>query len=57
VTIQYAQDKNADMVVIMNDRDGGFFSSSLSEKIIRNSPIPVITVEPRDLTAKGGVGY
>lgn len=57
VTIQYAQDKNADMIVIMNDRAAGFFSSSLSEKIIRNSPIPVITVEPRDLAAKSGVGY
>lgn len=57
VTVQYAQEKNADLIVIMNDRDGGFFSSSLSEKIIRNSPIPVIVVEPRDLNAKGGVGY
>ena len=57
ITISYAEEVNADLIVIMNDRDSGFFSSSLSEKIIRNSSLPVITVEPRDLSAKGNVGY
>ncbi len=57
ITIDYAKEKNADIIVIMNDRDSGFFSSSLSEKIIRNSSIPVIVVEPRELSTVGAAGY
>ncbi|MHB1278346.1 MAG: universal stress protein, partial [Bacteroidia bacterium] len=57
VTIDYAKEKNADIIVIMNDRDSGFFSSSLSEKIIRSSSIPVIVVEPRELSTVGAAGY
>ncbi|MBI1222662.1 MAG: hypothetical protein GC180_08675 [Bacteroidetes bacterium] len=57
VTMEYAEEKHADLIVIMNDRDAGFFSTSFSEKIIRNSAVPVITVEPRELSSKGFVGY
>lgn len=57
LTIEYAQEKDADLIVIMNDRDAGFFSTSYSEKIIRSSNVPVITVEPKDLSAKGYAGY
>lgn len=57
VTINYAREKNADMLIIMNDRDGGFFSMTYSEKIIRNSDIPVMVVEPRDLHKAGASGY
>lgn len=52
VTAQYAREKDADLIIIMNERDGGFFSMSFSEKIIRNSPVPVMTVEPKDLSAR-----
>lgn len=57
VTIAYAKEKDADIIVIMNDRDAGFFSSSLSEKIIRSSSIPVIVVEPKELSSSGSAGY
>ncbi len=57
VTVDYANEKDADLIVIMNDRDSGFFSSSLSEKIIRNSSVPVITIEPRQLSTVGAAGY
>jgi nucleotide-binding universal stress UspA family protein len=55
-TVKYAEEKNADMVVIMNDRDALFFQSSLSEKIIRNCDVPVLVVEPKDLAAKSVAG-
>ncbi len=56
-TIRYANEKNADLIVIMNDRDAGFFSKSFSEKIINSTDIPVLTVEPRDLKKAGAAGY
>lgn len=55
-TIQFAKENDADLIIIMNDRDAGFFSTSFSEKIIRDSPVPVITVEPKDLSSKGFAG-
>lgn len=51
-TMRYAEEKNADLIIIMNDRDAGFFSTSFSEKIIRASKVPVLTVEPKDTGAK-----
>ncbi len=51
-TIKYATKIEADLIIIMNDRDISFFSMQLSEKIIRNSPIPVLTVEPKDIGAR-----
>ena len=50
-TIEYATKINAEMIIIMNDRDGGgFFGKSLSEKMILASNIPVMIVEPKTTT-------
>lgn len=53
VTVKHAVDIDADLIVIMNDPDVSFFSTALSEKIIRSSPIPVITVEPKEISSRG----
>lgn len=48
-TVEYANKINADMLIIMNDREGGgFFGKSLSEKMILASDIPILTVEPKN---------
>lgn len=49
-TVDYAQKLNAEMIIIMNDREGGWFSKSLSEKILMSSTIPVMIVEPKSTT-------
>ncbi len=48
-TIEYAKKIDADLIIIMNDRDGGgFFGLALSDKMIRTSPIPLMIVEPKE---------
>lgn len=50
-TINIAEENNADLIIIMNDRDGGgWFSKSDSEKIMESSGVPVLVVEPKDTT-------
>lgn len=49
-TVDYAQKINAEMVIIMNERDAGWFTKPLSEKIILNSKVPVMVVEPKSTT-------
>jgi len=50
-TVEVADSANADLIIIMNDRDGGgWFSKPLSEQIMMNSNVPVLVVEPKDTT-------
>ncbi len=50
-TIKIAKDSNADLIIIMNDRDGGgWFGKSDSEQIMAGSGVPVLVVEPKDTT-------
>lgn len=50
-TIRIAQDTNSDLIIIMNDRDGGgWFSKPQSELIMESSDVPVLVVEPKDTT-------
>lgn len=50
-TIRVAEETNSDLIVIMNDRDGGgWFSKPQSEQIMEASGVPVLVVEPHDTT-------
>ncbi len=50
-TIRIAKENGSDLIIIMNDRDGGgWFSKSQSQLIMEGSEIPVLVVEPRDTT-------
>jgi nucleotide-binding universal stress UspA family protein len=51
-TIKHAENAGADLIVIMNDRDGGgwFGGKPLSEQIMLGSKVPVLIVEPKDTT-------
>lgn len=48
-TVEYAIKSDADMIIIMNDR-GTLFHASISEKMLKNCPIPIMVVEPKDTT-------
>lgn len=50
-TIKIAEENDADIIIIMNDRDGGgWFGKSDSEHIMASSGVPVLVVEPKDTT-------
>lgn len=49
-TIRVANQTGVDMVIIMNDRGGGWFGKSLSEQITEACKVPVLVVEPKDTT-------
>lgn len=50
-TIKIAEENDADLLIIMNDRDGGgWFSKADSEQIMESSGVPVLVVEPKDTT-------
>lgn len=50
--IQYAKEHNAGMIIIMTEQETGFtnlFKGKYSEQMIKNSPIPVLSIHPKDL--------
>jgi nucleotide-binding universal stress UspA family protein len=50
-TIRVAEESNADILIIMNDRDGGgCFGKSKSDHIMAECSVPVLVVEPKDTT-------
>jgi nucleotide-binding universal stress UspA family protein len=51
MTIDIAKNRNANLIVIMTDQeDSGFFSSSAAQKVVNHSPIPVLSITPSSLT-------
>lgn len=48
--INYSKENKGDLIMIMTNDDSitDFFISSLSQKIINNSPIPVCSIRPRE---------
>ncbi|MFY8021102.1 MAG: universal stress protein [Bacteroidia bacterium] len=50
--IQYAKENNAGMIIIMTEQETGFvnlFKGKYSEQMIKNAPIPVLSIHPKDL--------
>ncbi|MDP1726461.1 MAG: universal stress protein [Bacteroidota bacterium] len=50
--LEYAKEKNAGMIMIMTEQETNltsFFSGKYSEQMIKNSPIPVLSIHPKDL--------
>jgi nucleotide-binding universal stress UspA family protein len=51
VTIAYASEINADLIVVMSEQEpqvGSFFLGKFARQMVNHSPIPVITVPTRD---------
>lgn len=49
-TIRVGNSSGADLIIIMNERDGGWFNKARSEQIMSGSTVPVLVVEPKDTT-------
>lgn len=50
--LEYAKEKKAGMIMIMTEQETNltsFFSGKYSEQMIKNSPIPVLSIHPKDL--------
>ena len=50
--IDFAKEKKAGLIMIMTEQETNFasiFSGKYSEQIIKNSPIPVLSIHPKDL--------
>ncbi len=50
-TVNYGQQKNADLIIIMTDQDAeisGFFLGPYSQQVIHLSKVPVIAVKPEE---------
>jgi nucleotide-binding universal stress UspA family protein len=50
--LEYAIEKNAGLIIIMTEQETGFtnfFKGKYSEQMIKNSPIPVLSIHPKDL--------
>ncbi len=50
--IDYAKEKKAGVIMIMTEQETNltsFFSGKYSEQMIKNSPIPVLSIHPKDL--------
>ena len=49
MVIKYAEKNAVDMIIITVEEDASYFGSSAAEKLIINSPIPVLSIQPKDL--------
>ncbi len=50
ITLDVALNSKADLIVIMTDQEEyGFFSSSAAQKVVNHSPIPVLNITPSSL--------
>jgi nucleotide-binding universal stress UspA family protein len=50
--LEYAKEKKAGLIVIMTEQEANltsFFTGKYSEQMVKNSPIPVLSIHPRDL--------
>jgi nucleotide-binding universal stress UspA family protein len=48
-TLEYAAEKNADLIIIMNEQEGnttGFFMGPYAQQIVNHSTIPVLSIPP-----------
>lgn len=53
-TVDFANEKGADLVVIMTDQDAelsGFFLGTYAQQVLHHSKVPVIAISPEDLFA------
>jgi nucleotide-binding universal stress UspA family protein len=51
VTIAYAEEIKADMIVIMTEQEpqiGSFFLGKFAQQMVNNSPVPVLVIPTRD---------
>ena len=51
ITIEYAQSVNADLVIIMTEQElqlGSFFFGKFAQQMVNHSPVPVLSVPPRE---------
>ncbi len=50
--LEYAAQNNAGLIIIMTEQETGFsnfFKGKYSEQMIKNSPVPVLSIHPKDL--------
>jgi nucleotide-binding universal stress UspA family protein len=50
--IEYAKEKKAGLIVIMTEQEANltsFFNGKYSEQMVKNAPVPVLSIHPRDL--------
>ena len=50
-TIAYAESVNADLIIIMTEQEaqiGSFFYGKFAQQMVNRSPIPVLTLAPRE---------
>ncbi|MFN4971807.1 MAG: universal stress protein [Bacteroidota bacterium] len=51
ITINYAKQKNADLIIIMTEQElqlGSFFLGKFAQQMVNHSPVPVLSIPPRE---------
>ncbi|MBP6302253.1 MAG: universal stress protein [Bacteroidia bacterium] len=59
-TIDYAKKIDADLIMIMTEQEpnsSAFFMGKFAQQMVNHSPIPVMSIRPREIGIAGGSGY
>lgn len=59
-TIEYAKSIDADLIIIMTEQEpnsSAFFMGKFAQQMVNHSPVPVMSIRPREIGIAGASGY